>query len=325
MAGVRQVQVIAHRGASGYLPEHTLEAKAMAYAMGADYLEQDVVLTKDDVPVVMHDIHLDTISNVAQMFPRRQRDDGRYYAIDFTMSEIKSLSASERFNAKTGKAVYPQRFPPHTGRFQIPTLAEELDLVNGLNQSTGKQVGIYPELKHPKFHHEEGKDLARIVLDVLAEHEFHDSSSRCFVQCFEEVETKRLKSEFNTKLATIQLLSDADWMSDPGLQKERQMRLQEIATYATGVGPSVNSMFREAPRGGLPLPTEFIAEAHAHGLLIHPWTYRVDALPAIFSSIDDLHQATVLAGIDGIFSDFPDVSVQLLSGFSMETAPAPSN
>ena len=121
--------VIAHRGASGYLPEHTLEAKAMAHAMGADFIEQDIVLTKDDVPVVMHDIYLDTISDVAARFPGRHRANGRYYALDFTLAEIKQLQATERFSEKTGRQVYPKRFPKGASSFQIPTLEEELQFI----------------------------------------------------------------------------------------------------------------------------------------------------------------------------------------------------
>ncbi len=94
----KDVLVIAHRGASGYLPEHTLEAKALAYGMGADYLEQDVVATRDDELVVIHDIHLDRVSNVAEKFPRRKRDDGRYYVRDFDLAEIRTLRAWERRN-----------------------------------------------------------------------------------------------------------------------------------------------------------------------------------------------------------------------------------
>ncbi|MCL4148216.1 UNVERIFIED_CONTAM: hypothetical protein GTU68_034137, partial [Idotea baltica] len=166
----RKVIVIAHRGASGYLPEHTLEAKALAYGMGADYLEQDVVLTKDDIPVVMHDIHLDEVTDVRIKFPERHRKDGRYYAIDFTLAEIKQLHVSERFNHKTLKPVFPHRFSSPLDVFKISTLAEEIQFIQGLNNSTGKDVGIYPELKAPAFHHEHDKDLAAIVLQVLAEH-----------------------------------------------------------------------------------------------------------------------------------------------------------
>ena len=121
--------VIAHRGASGYLPEHTLEAKVMAHAMGADFIEQDIVLSKDDVPVVLHDITVDTVSDVATRFPDRQREDGRYYALDFTLAELKQLRVTERFNAKTGRQVYAQRFPKDQSSFQIATLEEELQLI----------------------------------------------------------------------------------------------------------------------------------------------------------------------------------------------------
>lgn len=316
MQRVRQVQVIAHRGASGYLPEHTLAAKAMAYAMGADYLEQDVVLSKDDIPLVLHDIHLDTISNVATVFPSRHRDDGRFYAIDFTVAEIKQLNATERFNPKTGKAVYSRRFPVQLGRFEIPTLAEELQLVQGLNQSTGKQVGIYPELKQPRFHHKEGKDLSRAVLNVLTEFGYTEQDHACLLQCFEAEELQRVRNDLGSRLFMVQLLSEAEWMQGAANSNERLRQLKEIASYSQAIGPAVGAVFREDPLGGLPVPTELTMDAHQQGLLIHPWTYRVDGLPKLFKSFADLHKATVLAGIDGIFSDFPDQSVQLLSDFT---------
>ena len=137
--------VIAHRGASGYLPEHTLAAKAMAHGQGADYIEQDLVLSKDDVPVVLHDVHIDTVTDVAKVFPARKRADGRYYALDFTVAELKRLRVSERFNAKTGARVFPGRFPAGLAEFRISTLEEELQLIQGLNQCTGRVAGIYPE------------------------------------------------------------------------------------------------------------------------------------------------------------------------------------
>src|SRR5262249_26330393 len=99
--------VIAHRGASGYLPEHTLPAKALAYGMGADYLEQDVVLTRADQPLVLHDVHLDTVTDVAEVFPDRKRPDGRFYALDFTLAEIQSLRVTERIDPKTKRPVFP--------------------------------------------------------------------------------------------------------------------------------------------------------------------------------------------------------------------------
>ena len=141
-----QKVVVAHRGASGYLPEHTLEAKAMAYAMGADYIEQDVVMTKDDELIVIHDITLDRTTDVAVKFPGRARADGRHYAIDFTLAEIRTLALSEGAYLVNGERQqgYKSRFPMGKSNFRIATLAEEIELIQGLNVSTGKDIGIYP-------------------------------------------------------------------------------------------------------------------------------------------------------------------------------------
>ena len=182
--------VIAHRGASGYLPEHTLAAKALAHGMGADYLEQDVVLTKDDVPVVLHDIHLDTVTNVAEVFPDRKRDDGRYYAIDLTLAEVKQLRATERVDAKTKRPVFPTRFPPHLSYFTVPTLAEELELIQGLNTSSGREAGIYTEIKSPAWHRSEGKDISKIVLGVLDHYGYREASDLAYLQCFDVAENE---------------------------------------------------------------------------------------------------------------------------------------
>lgn len=152
--------VIAHRGASGYLPEHTLEAKTLAYAMKPDYIEQDVVMTKDDQLVVLHDHYLDRVTDVAERFPNRARADGRYYAIDFTLAEIKTLRVTEGFDidAQGNKvAGFPDRFPLWKGDFTVPTLAEEIELIQGLNKTLGYNIGIYPEIKAPWFHRHEAK------------------------------------------------------------------------------------------------------------------------------------------------------------------------
>ena len=159
--------VIAHRGASAYLPEHTMESKAMAYAMQPDFIEQDLVLSKDDVPIVIHDIYLDDVTNVAEVFPGRHREDGRYYVIDFSYREIQSLEVSERFDPKSGKQFYPNRFPAKKSIFRLHSLQDEIELIQGLNKSTGHAIGIYPEIKNPGFHHQNGKDIAAIVLGIL--------------------------------------------------------------------------------------------------------------------------------------------------------------
>ena len=138
--------VIAHRGASGYLPEHSMAAKAMAYAMGADYIEQDLVMTKDNHLVVLHDHYLDRVTNVAEAYPNRKRKDGRYYVIDFTLSEINQLEMTEGFKIENGKQVvtFPRRFPLWKSSFRVHTFEEEVEMIQGLNKSMGKNIGIYP-------------------------------------------------------------------------------------------------------------------------------------------------------------------------------------
>ena len=178
--------VAAHRGACGYLPEHTLEAKAMAYAMNPDYIEQDVVMTKDNQLVVMHDYTLDANTDVAKKFPNRARANGRYYAVDFTLEEIKSLIVTERFNPKTGQPAFANRFPVNTGiDFRVPTLREELELVKGLNKSTGKNIGVYVEVKQPAFYKEEGKDIVAATIKMLDEYGFNSMEAKSILQIFD--------------------------------------------------------------------------------------------------------------------------------------------
>ena len=306
--------VIAHRGASGYLPEHTLEAKALAYAMGADYLEQDCVLTKDDVPVVLHDIHIDTVTDVADMMPNRSRDDGRFYAIDFTVEELKSLRVTERIDHKTGKPVFPKRFPAGKSRFEIPTLAEEIEMIQGLNASTGKNIGIYPEIKNPAWHHEHDKDLSRILLEVLHNNGYRTKADACFVQCFDVEETRRLRVELDCQLPLVQLTGDVNWNENgDGFDRDYiDEVLEQFAEYADGLGPALPHVISGADAAGKPLVTPLVDSAHTHGLVVHPYTLRADDMP---DWIDDferlLHICYETAKVDGLFTDFPDRAVQV--------------
>lgn len=291
--------VIAHRGASGYLPEHTLEAKAMAHAMGADFIEQDIVLTKDDVPVIMHDVNLDTISDVAQKFPDRRRANGRFYALDFTLAEIKQLRASERFSEKTGKQVYPKRFPKGSSSFQIPTLEEELELIEGLNKSTGRTAGIYPEIKQPKWHRSEGHDISAIVLSILRKHGYATKTDACFVQCFEFEEVKRIRTELGWEGRLIYLMGA--FKKGEKVTNEKPS-LPDIAKVADGIGPAISADI-----------VDVVSQAHAAGLKMHPYTLRVDDLPKWAKSTDELLRLLFEeAKVDGLFTDFPDVAVRYL-------------
>jgi glycerophosphoryl diester phosphodiesterase len=305
--------VIAHRGASGYLPEHTLEAKALAYAMGADYLEQDCVLTADDVPVVLHDVHLDTISDVAQHFPDRRRDDGRYYAIDFTLAEIKTLRVTERIDLMTGQAVYPGRFPIWQGDFSIPTLAQELQFIRGLNRSTGRNVGIYPEIKKPAWHRQQGKDPSRVVIQTLHEHGYATKEDACYVQCFDAAECERIRTELGWQGRLIQLIGENSWKESPTDYDALRTAggLQKVAEYADGIGPAIPHIISGRQGDDLTI-TSMVSDAHDLGLAVHPYTARADGLPDWADDIDTLLKALYDdAKVDGLFCDHPDHAVRM--------------
>ncbi|GAB4282535.1 MAG: glycerophosphodiester phosphodiesterase [Candidatus Rifleibacteriota bacterium] len=301
-----EVLNIAHRGASGYLPEHTLPAKALAYGLGSDYIEQDIVLTKDDVPIIVHDIHLDTVTNVAEVYPGRARKDGRFYALDFNLSEIKTLKVNERKDLKTGKSVFPDRFPPGKSTFQISTFAEEIELIQGLNHSMKKNIGIYPEIKEPEWHKKEGHDITPIVLKVLADYGYKTKDDKCFLQCFDSAELKRIRNELKCQLSLIQLL-------------EEDCDLKEVAKYADGIGPSIKMLIKGRTVEGKFEFTDLALRAKEAGLMIHPWTFRVDSLPFSCTKEELMNALISGAGIDGIFSDFPDISRDLINECFRET------
>ncbi|MFN5804565.1 MAG: glycerophosphodiester phosphodiesterase, partial [Opitutia bacterium] len=235
-----QPVVIAHRGASGYLPEHTREAKVMAHAMGADFIEQDVVLSKDDVPMVLHDVHLDTTTDVAEKFPDRRRADGRFYAIALTAAEIGTLVATERFDHRTGKQVMPLRHPKGRGVFRVPTLESELELIAELNRTAGRRAGIYPELKAPAWHRKEGKDLAAIVLPILRKYGYATKSDPCYLQCFEYAEVKRVRGELGWKGNLIMLLGGSKGVDGTDFTRlKTEDGLKELSGVVEGIGPSL--------------------------------------------------------------------------------------
>lgn len=306
--------VIAHRGASGYLPEHTLPAKALAYGLGADFLEQDVVLTKDDVPVVLHDIYLDTVTDVAQRFPEKQRADGRFYALDLTLVELKQLRVTERFNAKTGKPVFAKRFPAGQSEFHISTLEEELQFIQGLNHSSGRAVGIYPEIKQPKWHREQGRDISRIVLPILARYGYATKADACFLQCFELEEVKRIRGELGWK-GRIVMLIEANAKGDDGADHNALCTpagLKELAKVADGIGPPIARVVTWTGAGEAKV-SDLVKDAHAAGLVVHPYTIRIDELPKHCGSAEALHVALFRdAGVDGMFTDFTDVTLAWL-------------
>ncbi len=306
--------VIAHRGASAYVPEHTLMAKAIAHALGADYLEQDVVFSKDGVPLVLHDVQIDTVTNVAKKFPRRQRADGRFYAIDFTVDELKKLNVSERFDHRSGKAHFANRYPVGEGDFRITTLDEEIQFIRNINHTTGRQAGIYPEIKRPAWHREQGYDLSRSVIDVLGKHGYSSKDDSCYLQCFDEAEVKRVREELGYGGLLIQLIGHGH-DEESGTDYKRLMTregLADAAKVADGVGPSTDAIVSWTADGNLSV-SDFVNHAHDRGLDVHPWTFRADSLPKHCPSADAMLGACFnQAKIDGLFADQPDLAVRFL-------------
>lgn len=279
--------VIAHRGASGYLPEHSLPAKAMAYAQGADYLEQDLVMTKDNELVVLHDHYLDRVTDVAERFPMGKSD------------------------------------------FRVHTFQEEIEFVQGLNHSTGKNIGIYPEIKAPWFHKQEGKDISTKVLEVLKQYGYTTKADKVYLQCFDANELKRIKNELEPKmgmdLKLVQLVAytdwnetyeqkpdgkwvnySYDWMFKPGAMKQ-------VAQYADGIGPDYHMLVVETSTPNNIKLTNMVKEAHANNMMVHPFTIRADKLPKYATDVNQLFDIIYnQAGVDGVFTDFPDKGVQFL-------------
>jgi glycerophosphoryl diester phosphodiesterase len=295
--------VIAHRGASGYLPEHTLVAKALAAGMGADYLEQDVVASRDGALVVCHDLTLDATTDVRARFPGRARADGLHYCIDFDLAELRQLAARERRTA-AGAVRYPGRYPGGAPGFPIATLEEELRFVDALRQSSGRAIGVYPEVKEPDWHRRHGVELGDRVVETLRAFGYVEPDGRAFVQCFDPAELRRLRREQGCALPLVQLLD-----REGGVPTSAA--LAEIAGYADAIGPSLGLVLRAGARG---LEAgHLVAEAHAAGLAVHPYTLRRDDLPPGAASFEELLDLVFAgAGADGAFTDFPDLVVAYL-------------
>lgn len=321
--------VIAHRGASGYLPEHTLAAKAMAHAQGVDYLEQDLVMTRDGQVVVLHDITLNATTDVAERFADRARPDGKHYVIDFTLNELQTLRVLDRRD-KSGAAVYPKRMHVKQTRFGIHTLAEEIELIQALNNATGRDVDLYAEVKAPLFHQENGQDLSHATLGILKSYGYVDRDDGVIIQSFDASELQRIKGELmpglGVDLLLTQLLADPRWGASIGSPSDKHWQpeiLSTIATYADAVGVPVSMLFERGPDGkaqaSSPLstvifPSGLVSAAHRRGLAVHAFTLRADRLPLSQGTLDDWHRWLFeTAQVDGVFTDFPDLTVRYLN------------
>lgn len=324
--------IIAHRGASGYLPEHTLESKALAFGQGAQYLEQDLAMSKDGRLVVIHDHFLDGLTDVAKKFPDRKREDGRYYVIDFTWAELQTLEMTENFSTENGeqKLVYPNRFPLWKSDFRLHTFEDEIEFIQGLEKSTGMKIGIYPEIKAPWFHHQNGKDIAKTTLEVLKKYGYTEKDSTVYLQTFDYNELKRIKTELLPKMGMdiklVQLIAYTDWHETEEKTKDGKWinydynwmfekgAMKEIAKYADGVGPGWYMLVdKENSKLGNIIYTPMVEDVATTKMELHPYTVRKDALPDFFENIDQMFDALLnKAGATGVFTDFPDLGVKFL-------------
>ncbi len=286
--------VIAHRGASGYLPEHTLPAKALAHGMGADFLEQDAIGTRDGQLIVFHDLYLDQLTDVARQFPGRARADGLHYCIDFTLAELRTLRVTERRRRSGPGARFPGRFPIDTGSFRIHTLEDELEFIRGLNHSTGQQAGVYAEIKDPAWHEQHGFALGDRVIETLRSFGYRTQADNFFIQCFDSTELRRVRARFGDELPLIQLLEEGAVLS--------RESLAGVGEYAQGIGPAIEMAW---PDRGL------VGIAREVGLLVHPYTFRADEMPPGFVDFNALLTTFVdTLQVDGLFTDFPDLVVK---------------
>jgi glycerophosphoryl diester phosphodiesterase len=326
--GRRLPLVIGHRGASGYRPEHTIASYTLAIELGADYIEPDLVSTKDHQLVARHENDITQTTDVAshpEFADRRTTKviDGvshtGWFTEDFTLAELRTLRAVERL---------PDLRPANTafdGLYQIPTFQEVIDLAKR------HHVGIYPETKHPTYFDSIGLSLEEPLLATLRANGLDHPGAKVFIQSFEVSNLKELNGK--TRLPLVQLIDEVgapyDFVvaGDPRTYADlvTPAGLAEIATYADGIGPSKNLIVPRDPAGNLLAPTSLVRDAHRAGLVVHPWTFRREnsflpndfrqgnpASPEYLRATGDLPAELRLffrLGVDGVFSDNSDVAV----------------
>lgn len=289
--------VIAHRGASGYIVEHSEGAKVLAHAMQADYIEQDVVLSKDRQFIVTHDITMEETTDVEQVFPSRNRSDGKWYFADFTWPELQQLTLHERTRKDGSTQAFPNRFPGGFGQHLL-RLEDEIKLIRGLDQTTGRKTGLYIELKGPAFHLKEfGSPMEQALLDLLNRLELNRPDAACFLQCFELEPLKNLKQKHTCHLPLIYLIGKP--LDPPSITS-----LKEIVD---GLGPSLDLLAERLPDGSV-RSTGLAEKAREVGLKVHPYTVRTEMQPKWSNSLEQTHQFLIdELKVDGFFTDFPDL------------------
>ncbi|MCR1782176.1 glycerophosphodiester phosphodiesterase [Nocardioides carbamazepini] len=334
--------VIAHRGASGYRPEHTLAAYRLAIRQGADYVEPDLVSTKDGVLVARHENEIGGTTDVAahpEFAERRTTKtiDGvavtGWFTEDFTLAELKTLRAQERL---------PQVRPGNTrydGQFEVPTLEEVIRLVKRESGRSGRTIGIAPETKHPTYFDSIGLSLEEPLVGTLRRTGLDRPNAKVVVQSFETANLRELDGLTRVPLAQLvdgagapydlvaagSTTTYADLLTPAGLA--------DIASYAEWVAPAKNRILPRDAGGAIGAPSSVVADAHAAGLQVVTWTLRVENqfLPANHRLGTDPNapgdlageiEAFLEAGVDALFSDNPDIAVDARDAWAEEQGAA---
>jgi len=313
--------IIGHRGASGYRPEHTLAAYELAISMGADFIEPDVVSTKDGMLIARHENEISETTDVSDRpeFSARKATksiDGKnvtgWFTEDFTLAEIKTLKAKERL---------PFRNQSYNGQFPVPTLQEVIDLAKLKTTETGRIIGIYPETKHPTYFQSINLALEAPLVKILKANGYTTKNSPVFIQSFEVANLQQLRQMIDVPL--VQLLDSAENQPyDFVVKGDRRTygdltnlaELRKIAEYAQAIGPFKRLILPATADNKLKTPTTLVQNAHAVGLALHPWTFRnEDRYLAIDYNGDSKaeYRQFFNLGVDGLFSDFSDTAVQV--------------
>ena len=293
-------QVIAHRGASGYLPEHTLAGYELAVRMGADYIEPDLQITRDGQLVAIHDDTLERTTNVASLFAQR---GGAYRVADFTLAEIKTLTVQP---TRTAQSSYPGFTPSSAQPLAVPTFQEVITLAKAQAVVAAREVGIYPEAKQADPQMEDG------ILQALVANGYR-ADSKVFIQSFSDTTLRSLRVKQQAQgldYPMVQLGYAA--MGADGVARIRvsgsagpaDLTLAEVARYSAGVGVTISNKT-------YPLTQGFIDQAHAAGLKVHGWTFAQPDKAVAAAEF----QKFLAMGMDAVFANYPDLAVTARNAF----------